>query len=194
VAQIGNARFYAYTGETTLSYSAWFAAVKAGHTFVTSGPIVLLRVNGHLPGDTVDVVAGAKVRVTAEAFGPQLQSLEIVGHGKALAQGAPASSGRLTAEIEITPSHGIWIAAKCAGGPGQIAHTTPVYITVNGGGFQNPETARANVEASEAWLQEIEHDLDNPARNLDAQASRHRAEITRQVGEARVRLKALKTD
>jgi hypothetical protein len=193
-AQIGNARFYAYTGAKSLSYPAWFAAVKAGHTFVTTGPIVLLRVNGHLPGDTVDIAPGAKVRVTAEAFGGDLKSLEIVGHGKTLARATAGAGGRLAAETEIAPTHGLWIAASCEGAPGRLAHTTPVYVTVNGGGFQNPESARSNVALSESWLQELEQDLANPAPNLDAQAYRHRAQLQRQIAEARAKLKTLKTD
>jgi hypothetical protein len=196
VARIGNARFYVYTGEPALAYDSWFAAMKAGHTFVTTGPMLLLRVNGHLPGDTIDIAPGTKVRVTAEALGQTLQSLEIVGHGKTLGQtaGTGASSHRLTTEAEITPAHGLWIAAKCEGGPGRLAHTTPVYVTVNGGGFQNPETARTNIGLSEEWLRELEHDLANPPAGLDIQAPRHRAELERQIAEARARLKSLKTD
>jgi hypothetical protein len=75
-----------------------------------------------------------------------------------------------------------------------MAHTTPVYVTVNGDGFQNPETARTNVTLSETWLQELEQEMANPAQNLDAQASRHRAEIERQIAEARGKLKALRTN
>lgn len=194
VAQIGNARFYAYTGEKTLSYPAWFAAVKAGHTFVTTGPIVLLRVNGRLPGDAIDITPGTKVQVTAEAFGRELRSLEIVGHGKILAHAGGGGGERLAAEAEITPLHGLWIAAKSEGGSGQFAHTTSVYVTVNGDGFQNPETARANVALSEVWLRELEQELVQPSEALDAQASRHRAEIERQIAEARGRLKNLKTN
>jgi len=195
VAQIGNARFYTYTGEPALTYEGWFAAMKAGHTFVTTGPMLLLRVNGHLPGDTIAIQPGTKVRVTAEALGPAIQSLEIVGHGNTLARAAgPGKGDRVAADVEITPAHGIWIAAKCQGAAGQMAHTTPVYVTVNGSGFQNPETARANVALSEQWLREIEVDLASPEQNLDAQAGRHRAELERQIAEARARLKDLKTD
>src|SRR5207244_11039685 len=56
-AQIGNARFYAYTGGA-LSYDRWFAAMRAGHTFVTTGPMLFLTVNGKMPGDTIHVTAG----------------------------------------------------------------------------------------------------------------------------------------
>jgi hypothetical protein len=193
VAQIGNARFYAYTGEKSLTYPAWFAAVKAGHTFVTTGPVVLLDVDGRLPGDTIDITPGTKVKVRAEAFGRGLQSVEIVGHGKTLGR-MTGSGDRLAVEAEITPAHGIWIAAKCDAAPGQTAHTTPVYVTVRGDGFHNPQTARANAALSEAWLAELEQAVANPGQNLDEQAWRHRSEINRQIAEARAKLKSLKTD
>ena len=64
-------------------------------------------------------------------------------------QGAGAVRGkdaaRLTVELELPVDHGIWIAAKCDAGNGQVAHTTPVYVTVNGGGFHNPQTLRQNL-------------------------------------------------
>jgi hypothetical protein len=151
----------------------------------------LLRVNDRLPGDTIDVAAGAKVRITAEALGQGLKSLEIVGHGNALAQKQGNGESRLAAEIEITPAHGLWIAAKCEGGPGQMAHTTPVYVTVNGGGFQNQETLRANAELSEEWLRELERDLASPPPNLDIQAPRHRNALAGQIAEARAKIRSL---
>src|SRR6185437_2126553 len=121
------------------SFQSYMAAMKAGHTFVTTGPMLLLSVNGKLPGDTLNVAPGTRLHISAEAMGPDVKSVEIIGHGKVLAQSA---GGKV--EFDLAPAHGIWIAAKCEGGPGKLAHTTPVYVTVNGGGFYNPETARRN--------------------------------------------------
>jgi hypothetical protein len=188
VAQIGNARFYTYTGESALNYGSWFAAMKSGHTFVTTGPMLLLKVNGHLPGDAFDISRGAKVEITAEAFGRGIQKVEIVGHGK------PLASGTDRAAVSIVPTHGLWIAARCDAGPQHMAHTTPVYVTVNGDGFQNPETARRNVELSEEWLRELEQDLASQQPTVDAQATRFRDQLTRQIAEARAKLKTLKID
>ena len=199
VAQIGNARFYAYVGGP-LSFDGWFAALKSGRTFVTTGPMVLLTVNGRMPGDTVDVLPGARVRVTAEALGHAsqvpLQSLEIIGHGRVLArtEAAPGRAGdqsALRAEIDLTIDRGIWIAAKTQAGTAQAAHTTPVYVTVNGGSFQNPDTLRARVDAAEKYLRELEAELASPGTGLDRQAARHRAAIERQIGEARAALTSL---
>jgi hypothetical protein len=186
-AQIGNARFYVYTGGA-LSFENYMQGMKAGHTFVTTGPMLLLTVNGRMPGDSLDIKPGTNLHITAETLGPA-ESIEIIGHGKVLAR----SPGK-KAEFDLAPKHGLWIAAKCARGPGEVAHTTPVYVTVNGDGFQNPETARRNVAISEGYLKELEAELANPPSNVDEQAPRHRAELERQIAQARTVLRSLKVD
>jgi hypothetical protein len=186
-AQIGNARFYVHT-DGPLTFASYMSALKAGHTFVTTGPMLSLTVNGKLPGDTVDVAPGTRVHVVAEAMG-NVSRVQIIGHGKVLAE----SQGKRV-EADVTASHGIWIAARCDGDRTQVAHTTPVYVTVNGGGFQNPATARRNVEISEGYLKELEAELANPPSNLDEQAPRHRAQLERQIAEARSVLRGLKVD
>lgn len=194
VSQIGNARFYTYVGDGALSFERWFAAMQAGRTFVTTGPMLFLTVNGKLPGDTLDVARGAKVRVTAEALGQAaqtpLKSLEIVAHGKVLGQSS-GNSGRMTVEVDVPIEHGMWIAARTTAGKGQMAHTTPVYVTVGGGGFQNPATLSQNVSIAEGYLKEVEQELANPGNAIDNQMSRHREQVQRQLAEARERLRAL---
>lgn len=191
-AQIGNARFYAYTG-AGLTFEGYMAALKAGHTFVTTGPMLFLTVNGKMPGDAIDVAPGSRLKIAAEAYGASghvpLRAIEIIGHGKVLAQSEGKDAAHLTVKLELPVDRGIWIAAKCDAGQGQVAHTTPVYVTVNGGGFYHVETLRRNLEVAEGYLKEVEQDLANPERNLDRQASRHRAQLERQLAEARVQLK-----
>lgn len=196
-AQIGNARFYTYTGGP-LTFDRWFAAVKAGHTFVTTGPVVLLKVNDRIPGDTLDVAPGTKLHITAEAFGEReqmpLHSLEIIAHGKSIKKVEGQGGARLSAELDLPAEHGIWIAAKCEGGKVQIAHTTPVYVTVNGGGFHNPATAKHYLELSEQYLHEVEQEFSGTGRNLDLQLPRHREKLERQIAEARAVLNRLRQD
>ena len=193
-AQIGNARFYAYVGGA-LSYEGWFAALKAGRTFVSTGPIVLLRVNDHLPGDVVDVPPGTKLRITAEAFGHDsqvpLSALEIVGHGEVLARAAGGTRAQLSVDLEFTATHGIWIAAKAAAGTGQVAHTTPVYVTVGGAGFHNPATTSNNLAIAERYLRELEQAMASPTAALDSPVSQHRRPLERQIAEARAKLTGL---
>lgn len=179
-AQIGNARFYAYAGKP-FSYDRWFAAVRAGHTFVTTGPMLFLTVNDKIPGDTLEVTPGTRVHAEANGTG----SVEIVGHGKVLAKGTEKVS------LDVPVNTGLWIAARCDAGPGKVAHTTPIYVTV-GGSFRNSANLEQNLAVSEGFLREIEAELANPGTNLDNQAARHRAQLERQIAETRVKLDQLR--
>ena len=187
-AQIGNARFYAYVGND-FSFDAWLGGLKTGHTFVTTGPILMLTVNDRLPGDSLDVAPGSTLRVHAEAYGHceqvPLKSLEIIGHGKVLRMVTGRNAEKLSASLDLPIQRGMWIAARCEAGRAQVAHTTPVYVTVNGGSFGNPETARRYLDLSERYLQELEENLTIPGKTIDSQVARHKAQLERQIGEAR---------
>jgi hypothetical protein len=200
LSQIGNARFYAYTG-TPFSFERWFESVKAGHTFVTTGPMLELTVDGKLPGDTVDVTPGARVHVSAKASadpsGAPLGELEIVAHQEVVRNVAAADAGQTGAslhlDLDLPVERGLWLAARIRGSATQAAHTTPVYITVNHGGFANPRTAQAYLERSRKDLVELEEELRRPGTALDSQASRHRQNLERQITAARERLAELET-
>ena len=188
VAQIGNARFYTYVGGP-LTFDRWLQALKAGHTFVSTGPMVTLTVNGKTPGDTVDVAPGSPVRISAEAFGDAgqvpLTSLEIFSHGKTLTRSMTGNTAHLTATFEGKAEHGMWIVAKCAAGPGQVAHTSPIYVTVNGGSFRNPETFAARLATTEKYIREIEQEMAAPGNTYDSQSARYREDLNRQIVAAR---------
>lgn len=178
-ARLGNARFYVKT-DGPLTYESWKRGFAAGHTFVSSGPILEFRVNGKLPGDSLDVKQGTALMVSAHAFGHAAQvpldTLELVGHGRVLARAVRGENGQTTSHLSLNLTlpplqRGIWLAARCVAGPQQAAHTTPVYVTVEGGGFHNPQTAQRYLDLSESYLREIEAELDagpgsDPERRL----------------------------
>ena len=68
----------------------------------------------------------------------------------------------------------------------------PVYVTVNGGGFHNTEELAARVATAERYLSELEGDIAVQGQTLDSQAWRHRAQIERQILEARAVLKGIR--
>jgi hypothetical protein len=142
-----------------------------------------------MPGDTLDVARGTRVRIRAEALGHPTQvpltSLEIIGHGRVLARAEGRSAARLATELELPVEHGLWIAARAQAGTAQAAHTTPIYVTVNRGSFVNPHALDARLRAAEDYLREIEMELARPVTNIDNQASRHRAQLENQIAEAR---------
>ena len=55
---LGSNRVYVRSG-AKLDYDKWMADFRAGKSFVTSGPLVLLKVNGREPGDEIRLPAGA---------------------------------------------------------------------------------------------------------------------------------------
>ena len=193
-SQIGDARFYTYLGED-LTFEGWLAAVKAGRTFATTGPILDLRVNESLPGGVVDVERGTSVRVTASAFGDgtriAMEELEVVVHGDTVRRITAHEGARdeLSVDFELAVDHGVWIAARASAGSGYVAHTTPVYVTVEGGGFHNPKTFQANLERCERDLAELERELANPGTQLDSEAWRHADSLRLQIEEARLGLR-----
>jgi hypothetical protein len=196
-SQIGDARFYTYLGDG-LTFEKWLDSVRNGHTFVSSGPILDLRVNQALPGTTLELEAGATLRITAEAFGEReqipLENLEIVSHGKVL-KSVSAANGeereRLSIQLEFPVRQGIWLAARCKAGTAQFAHTTPVYVTVDGKGFYNPETAPDYLRQSLSYLREIERSTEVTGAQPNHQIGRHRDTLRDRIAEVRSTLQTL---
>lgn len=130
---VGEARVYAYLGDAPFTADAWFAAVDRGRTFVSSGPMLELRVNEALPGDTIQITEDTPLRVTARAWGHEgrtmLSKLEVIQHGE-IARDAASESGAEALEIDVTldAGYGTWIAARAFTVNGAAAHTTPVYV------------------------------------------------------------------
>ena len=200
-ARIGNARFYTYLNGP-FSYAAWKAGVSAGHTFVTSGPILDFRVNNALPGDRLTLRKGNPLTITAQAHGhptqTPLEALEIVAHGRVLGRVTKHDPGQsvehLTLKIEL-PSieHGMWIAARCYGDSTQAAHTTPVYVSIDGGGFHNPATVDYYLNLSENYLRELEQELDTHRDNPEFRAWFYKKGLKTRIDETRQVISELRT-
>ncbi|GAB3333556.1 hypothetical protein GCM10027299_41210 [Larkinella ripae] len=192
-ARIGNARFYVHT-DGPLTNQSWKTGLKAGHTVVTSGPMLDFRVNSARPGDRLALKKGAKLTISAQAFGHEkqvpLEKIELIGHGKVLAtvtrQDAGQSARQLTVQVQLdTLTRGIWLAARCFAGPQQAAHTTPVYVTIDGGGFHNPETAEPYLKLSENYLREIEQELEKESGNPEFRLWHYKKGLKTRIAETR---------
>jgi hypothetical protein len=139
--------------------AAWRDAVLRGETFVTSGPMIDLQVDGHGPGAELRAARGARVRIEASAGATiPFDSLELVVDGDIVAR-TDATDGReatLAHELEVTRS--CWIAARALGGPHELAlsdivfaHTGPVYVRVEGAPARSPGDAAYFV----AWIDRL---------------------------------------
>lgn len=121
-----------------------------------------LKVNDAMPGDTLRVKKGARVKITVHAYGHAaqvpLQRLELVRHGQVIATtlpnaGSDQSSAHLSIETTLTADDGFWIAARSYANADQAAHTTPVYISVNNSGSHNKTSITQYITLAEnTWL------------------------------------------
>jgi hypothetical protein len=140
-ATIGEVRTFAYTGRN-FSADAWFAALKQGHTFVTNGPMLTLSVNDAIPGDELRLRRNGKLRILAEAWAPEAigapKTLELIGDGRviATARARGPKEGKLRLPFQVgAAANSMWIAARVTAFNGAVAHTSPVYIIVDGASF-----------------------------------------------------------
>lgn len=166
---VGAVRTYArLERDRPLGFEAWADAVRAGRTFVSSGPVIRLEVEGSEPGDVIRLPAsGGRLAVRAEvrATQPIVSDLELVVNGDVVAAAtARPAADRLRLEETIEVGSGAWIAARSRSGSviesafatSMAAHTSPVYVEVPGRPLRPaPDDARliaAVIEGARTWV------------------------------------------
>jgi hypothetical protein len=119
-----------------LSYRNWIEAVRAGRTFLTSGPLLSFTVNGRGPGEVLTLPSlDEPVHIVAEARSlSRFDRLELLLNGGiyrcADAAGSPPSA---SLDFEAKPPAPGWLAARCSTQARFLdAHTSPVYVQVGG--------------------------------------------------------------
>jgi hypothetical protein len=156
----GWTRAYANLKGQPLTVEGWQQAVTAGATFTTNGPWLEVDVAGAGLGDTVRLPAPTRLTAAAKFAGVGVDRLELVGPNGVVAavENSPdASSGELVADLEVTES--MWLAAVVRGGahPNVLgssvyAHTSPIWIELNGAGVARSEDAEWCIN----WLDSFE--------------------------------------
>ncbi|KRT64245.1 MAG: hypothetical protein XU10_C0003G0002 [Chloroflexi bacterium CSP1-4] len=153
---VGAVRTYARLADgDALSFDTWAAAVRAGRTFATSGPIVELAVDGHEPGDVLELPSSGgrlPVRVRVRAAQPVITGVELVVNGAVVASvRPPAAAAEVLLEETVAVGSSSWIAARSlsdrviqsAFATSMAAHTSPVYVEVT----DRPLFAAADADA-----------------------------------------------
>lgn len=152
--------------EGALTMSSWLDAVRRGRTFVSTGPLLFLEVDGREPGDELRVAANGprSVRVKAEAMSiTPLDSLQIVVNGDVVQTVAARDSSGVVFDGPVAMPEGGWIAARVLGPHSRyigddyaFAHTSPVYVVRGGHRFVKPEDARFLAETMDAIWARVE--------------------------------------
>ena len=198
-ARIGNTRFYTHI-DGEFGYDAWKENLKAGHTFVSSGPMLEFSINGQLPGDELILSEKGKISISAKAFGHHeqvpLSKLEVIAHGKVIKEIIPGNVNQtnenLVLDFDFEVERGIWIAARCFAGPNQIAHTTPVYVTINDRGFHNEESIDKYLALNEKYLQELEQELTEPNEHVNQRAWWYKKGLKQRIEDTRKIINSLR--
>ena len=124
-----------------LNLDAWFDAYRSGHTYVTNGPFLEFSVNGKGMGEELRVKRGTPLHFVLETqLNPdvdQLERLELVALGNAIATQPGNGSDRITMEKTLSAERSMWVVARSFGSKRDphnltIAHSAPIYIVVDG--------------------------------------------------------------
>ena len=136
-ALLGGIRTYTYLDDREFTYENWMEATRGGHTFVTVGPLVDMKVEGASPGSIVKLSDnGGTVTVdwTVSSVRVPIRAVEVVMGGRVV--GAERFDAVMNSEgsIEVSVESSDWIAVRVRGGynddTGQklAAHTSAVQV------------------------------------------------------------------
>jgi hypothetical protein len=140
------------------SYDSWLRGIREGRTFVTTGPMLTFSVDGREAGQTLEATAGQRVSVRANVRSlTPVDHIEIICNGQVVASKANSDGKRdVTFETEVGVKGSSWIAARAYSeellpyqvwyvlhmeGIPSLAHTSPVYVSVEGKPCRSSEDA-----------------------------------------------------
>jgi hypothetical protein len=157
-----------------LSPTAVLAALKAGRTFATNGPLLGLEVGGKHPGDTVSRTEPGQLhyRIALRSFVP-VDHLELVQNGKVVkAFRMTGNRRRFDAEGELQAARSGWVVLRAWNDGADplvldiypYATTSPIYLDLPGGAPAAPQDAAYFAAWMERILGEAEsrNDYNNP--------------------------------
>lgn len=164
---IGEVRTFVHTGPE-LDIDAWFSGLKQGHSFVSNGPFLEFEVDGKLPGSDLAKSPGDTVKITARVLSyPAIglpKALTLVGN-EGVIQEVTNSDRKtefvITLERKISESQ--WLVASTVTENNALAHTTPVYVVVNGRPTWSRTRGPAVVEKQLEAIAELAKEID-PAK------------------------------
>lgn len=160
----GSTRTYVFLGPRPLTMQAWLESLRAGHAFVTTGPLVQLTVNGALPGGSVPLPpAGGTVDVAAvvRSITP-LDKVQLVFNG-AVVEEIPLVADRRSADFRksLPVKQSGWYHLRVEGRPADRfpldadyaqAFTNAIWVTVGSQPIRN----RASAEYGVRWVDKLQ--------------------------------------
>lgn len=140
--KLADCRTYTHHAGTP-GFPEWIQHMAEGKSFVTTGPILELTVDGKKPGESISFNSNRTVHIKARVRCDvtPVTDLQIIIGGNTLKHiNVPKQHGQhawIELETSVTLNQSTWIAARAtstapSGSPDAEAHTNPVTIYVNG--------------------------------------------------------------
>ena len=192
---LGYSRTYAKL-DGPLTEANYLKAIRAGRTFATSGPILILTANGQDCGAQIQYSTSHSqpIRIKAKLRSIQpIDSLELIADAKVikkidLKDQAPSPVLEESLILSHKPKRSGWIAARAIfRSPDdrlRQAHTSPIYITVDG----KPTGSKTDAEHMIRWIDRLLEVSEKPGRYP---SDTERAEVQAIYNEARRIYKAI---
>jgi hypothetical protein len=166
---------------------AYASAIRRGATLATNGPWITVDVDSLGPGMTLTAARSQTITARATASGPGVRHVALVSADGELARSplAPDADTTVRAEVRFDLAAPTWIAARVIGerhpevlGFESVAHTTPVYIDIEGERVARATSARWCLD----WLDRLERLLHAHGRYA---SDSHRDDVVAVIDAAR---------
>ena len=150
-----------------------------------------------MPGDEVKVHKNAKVHVRADTWAPEAigapKLLEVVSHGRVIrsAGSRGPSQEKLTVDFDLQAGESQWLAARTTSFNGALAHTSPIYVIVDGASFLDRKTLPELVAKRLKALEFIEKTIQNPKYAEAHKYGDQVGQLMTRIADARARYLAL---
>ena len=133
---IGEVRTMVYTGKN-FTPDTWFAGLKAGHTFVTNGPALFLTADDKLPGSEIIKAKDASIKLSVKALSNlqigKINRIAIYNNEGLIAEALNTQNkDSIILKLNYKLKRSQWIAAVVNCDNGAVAHTSPIYVVVDG--------------------------------------------------------------
>ncbi len=173
-------------GDEPLTVPRWLAALKAGRSFVTTGPMLFVKVNDQPPGSTIAADGAVELHITGHVASLQpLDRLEIIVNGDVVQtvdpanvqEGGEAEGDRFRSDLDVRwrAERSSWVAVRVferhPRPRSRFAHSSPVHIEV---ARQPLRPKRAEVEY---FIERVEREIarDTGVVSDEALAEEHAA-------------------
>ena len=133
---IGTTRVYVHVPQP-FTFERYLAALKAGRSFVSTGPLLQFSVDNAMPGDAIKASGGSVAWTLSVASALPFERVEVLVNGEVVWDGAGLDKpGTQTFKGTVKTPAGGWIAARVRGGTTEwpamdsfpFAHTAPIWF------------------------------------------------------------------